>query len=97
MSYTLSILSTETTKSNVSHTSANNSIASATTIAAGVAKGPGKDNCVAAKSSEHWVKVLDVCLHFLSFHTSFALSNTLNRHFLVFKQVRWCLVSALSC
>ena len=97
MSYTLSILSTETVKLNVSHTSANNSIASATTIAAGVGKRPGEDNCIAAKSSEHWVKVLDVCLCFLSFHTSFALSNALNRHFLVFKQVHWCLVSTLSC
>lgn len=41
--------------------------------------------------------MLDVRLRPLPLHTSFAFSNALDKRFLIFEQVRWCLVSAVSC
>lgn len=59
---------------------------------------PGKGDCAAAtKSSElALVTVLSTCLHF-PFHRLWAFSNALDKCFLHFRQVRWCLVSALAC
>ena len=59
---------------------------------------PGKGDCTAAaKSSElALVTVLSTRLHF-PFHRLWAFSNALDKCFLHFRQVHWCLVSALAC
>ena len=51
----------------------------------------------AAKSSELPPAALSIHLCLFPFHTLLAISNALDKHFLDFWQVCWCLVSALTC